>query len=163
MAYISGTAVPTNGLLAGMRYCPFPLTGLALPVVSEGLTGSNRSIFPNGVVRFCAFPPGSRWLGPTSLELPPSPSARYMNPSGPYAIVPPLWLPAFFPKEMTSRRVVGSITFGLVALTLNSFTTLRKFCGAVVPALGFGYVVTDPFGWLLNVYSVRKPTLVGSL
>ena len=32
-----------------------------------------RSILPSGVVRFCALPPGSMWLAPTSLALPPSP------------------------------------------------------------------------------------------
>src|SRR5687768_2767205 len=97
-----------------MRYWPLALTGSVLVGLSDGAIGSKRSILPSGVVKFCALPYGSMWLAPTSFALPPSPSARYMYPSGPNVIVPPLWLPAFLPNEMISRRDAGSTWFGLL-------------------------------------------------
>src|SRR3954452_10413419 len=103
-----------------MRYCPLALVGLGLAGLSSGLVGWMRSILPSATPRFCALPPGSTWLGPTSLALPPSPVARYMNPSGPYASVPPLWLPAFLPNERISRREAGSTTFGFAADIFHS-------------------------------------------
>src|SRR3954466_2685315 len=95
-----------------MRYWPLVLIGSELPAVRDGFSGSIRSIFPSATPRFCALPPGSTWLAPTSLALPPSPVARYRYPSGPYCSVPPLWLLAFLPKDMITRRVDGSTTFG---------------------------------------------------
>src|SRR5688572_3788279 len=105
-----------------MRYWPLELTGLGLPAVREGLIGSKRSILPWGFERVWALPNGSTWLGPTSLALPPSPSARYIIPSGPKAMVPPLWFPAFLPKDTIGRRDAGSTTFGLAADIFHSVT-----------------------------------------
>ena len=49
---------------------------IGLPGVNAGFSGSMRSILPSGVLRFCELPPGSMWLAPTSLALPPSPRPR---------------------------------------------------------------------------------------
>ena len=46
-----------------------------------------------------------------------------MKPSVPKAMVPPLWLPAFLPNEMISRRDPASTSVGLPALMCHSETT----------------------------------------
>src|ERR1039458_10802427 len=108
-----------------MRYCPLGLIGSGLVGFKAGLSGSNRRNLPSGVLRFWALPPGTMWLAPTSLASPPSPNARYMELSGPKVQVPPLWLLAFLPNEMTSRRELVSTTLALVDEIFHSLMTFR--------------------------------------
>jgi hypothetical protein len=74
-----------------------------------------RSILPSRLCGFCAFSKGS-------LLLPPSPVANQRKPSGPKAIVPPLW----FKKPLPSGRSMNSSFCSLTGSATSGFAVTGK-------------------------------------